>query len=340
MRPMRLVLAVIVLLAACGNDDSDNLPTLAYIETEGGVSRLASVRADGSDHKLLATEAISPLAGPKPTSDGSILFSGPATGGSAWPWRILRLADGTTNEYVTPDSVRSPLWSPTNGKVAWLLPLLTPQLGVVTRGTTVISARTPDDFVVGPVFSWSPDGTNLAVERVVRNGDDGDLYIFSTSGDITPLLVGDTFDYLPNWSAVTNRIAFQRFTFDAATRGIFTIAPDGTDLRPVVLGNYGGEVQWSPDGTTILTIQFDAAFNVVGLVRVNAASGQVTPLTSFDPLPLNEYRWSPNGAYILARGKVNDQRDGKEAIFTIDMAGNRQQATPDNVDATLPAWIP
>jgi Tol biopolymer transport system component len=96
--------------------------------------------------------------------------------------------------------------------------------------------------------SWSPDGKRV-VFRFWGGPEYGLRIINLEDGAVTNLTTG--FDNFPAWSPRGDLIAFTRF--DENNYNIYTIRPDGTDLRRLTTtpGNNAHEI-WSPDGKHIL----------------------------------------------------------------------------------------
>ena len=95
---------------------------------------------------------------------------------------------------------------------------------------------------------WSPDGAQIAFiegdQIAVMGVDGGHVNI------ITNMPNDGMGGFSPDWSPDGTTIAFE--VFDDHSWNIYTVHPDGTDLRPLADGP-GDEIQpvWSPDGSLI-----------------------------------------------------------------------------------------
>jgi Tol biopolymer transport system component len=107
-----------------------------------------------------------------------------------------------------------------------------------------------------PGLTWSPDGSQLAFasSRYIKPPVDLEpvkIYTVRSDGSqlrqITHGLIGDL---KPAWSQDGSRIAFVRGSSSASLGQLFTVAQDGTDLRPVsdalVVEAYGAGIAWNP----------------------------------------------------------------------------------------------
>ena len=95
----------------------------------------------------------------------------------------------------------------------------------------------------GSQISWAPDGTSIAF-----GSQEGDLFLVDAdSGAITPIPlpaeVGSHHADGPDWSPDGTRLVFSMFTDAQGETELYTIAPDGTDLRQITTG--GGSEHWA-----------------------------------------------------------------------------------------------
>jgi PASTA domain/WD40-like Beta Propeller Repeat len=223
--------------------------TIAFCSSRDGVDGIYLVPLAGGTPQLLTD-----LAGacyPAWSSDGTELaFS--ANGPGTRDAEIYTIGvDGSGLEQLTsgPDGDLEPQWSP-NGDVIAFYRLPEPPEDHAEADVYVVDPRTGDETRLtnapGPDLypSWSPDGSEIvfATQRFV---DDRETYpavlaIMDADGSnvrqLTPTIEAGV-DSQPSWSPDGSRIAFAR-TASASDEeaGIYTIAPDGSDLRLVAGG--------------------------------------------------------------------------------------------------------
>ena len=99
----------------------------------------------------------------------------------------------------------------------------------------------------GGQISWSPDSTSIAY-----GSQEGDLSLVDVeTGAITPVTlpadVGSHHADGPDWSPDGSRLVFSMFTNAQGDTDLYTIAPDGTDLRQITTG--GGSEHYARWGT-------------------------------------------------------------------------------------------
>jgi Tol biopolymer transport system component len=219
---------------------------------------------------------------------------------------------------------------------------------------------TPDD---AQYFSpaWSPDGSQLAVARVVRHGtsvEDG-IYVMNADGtglrrvlDVTTPGVMSTGQI--QWSPDGTRIAFVRSQAVHGGIGVqriqqlMVMEADGSNLRAVTQPEDGQvtSFSWSPDGARIVyTKQFLKPMDIYGqdlaqdLYVVPMDGGQPVALTndgrSMDPA------WSPDGTQIAFVSRRERMEGRRNTIYLMNADGTgRRVLTTEGTPDSEPTWSP
>jgi Tol biopolymer transport system component len=208
-------------------------------------------------------------------------------------------------------------WSPDGRRLAFV------RDGAVWMVTRPSAARM---VVRGPVYeySWSPDGTRIAyrgddfrlsvatiggaVRRLTADGrgpvwsPDGRLIAFLTSvahvndqgeTEYVAVVRADGSGRTRLQIALTTRVAWspdsRQLVFSASGGHLYTMRPDGTDLRVIVPRAAGGD--WSPDGRRIAYLDGSATW------VVDADGRRLHPIS-----PLGYASWSPDSRWVAVQG--------------------------------------
>jgi len=134
------------------------------------------------------------------------------------------------------------------------------------------------------------------------------------------------------------RIAFTRRLADAGEQ-VFTVAPDGSQLRQITLGAEQGETwapAWSPDGRRLCVVSRRDSYSRLYLLVADGASEQA--LLDDLPTDVDQPTWSPDGTRIAyCQGDGN----GPDRLMVLDLASGAQtQLTPPARLDGSPAWSP
>ncbi|WP_259080752.1 TolB protein [Salinibacter ruber] len=204
----------------------------------------------------------------------------------------------------------------------------------------------------------SPSTSGSADDRIAfqsdRDGEsdlsgDSEIYTISSedTSDVEQVTNTTVNSADPAWSPDGNRIAFRsRRAEGEFNTEIYTIRPDGSDLRQVTDYNEadgnGGEAgpAWSPDGSRIaFSSTRDGDDEIYTIDPDGSDLRQVTNNDVSDATPA----WSPDGNRIAFQRSRDggDDFSGDYEIYTIDPDGSDlRQVTDQSASDGSPAWSP
>ncbi len=197
--------------------------------------------------------------------------------------------------------------------------------------------------------AWSPDGTQLVYACRGRPTEGWDIALISADGSGMRMLTttGSTYlnpnpgaapgyyagsDYQPAWSPDGSRIAFVRMLAvdrNTSTIGLYTIAPDGSQLRKLV-DLSAGFPDWSPDGRKLVFSSNPG--DGTHVYEVNSDGGGLAQITS-GPSQDRDPVWSPDGR------KIAFDRGGDIPVMNPDGSG-QQNITNSTAIESSPNWQP
>jgi dipeptidyl aminopeptidase/acylaminoacyl peptidase len=117
---------------------------------------------------------------------------------------------------------------------------------------------------------------------------------------------------------------------------IFSVNPDGSDLRQLTTGPFDRAPRWSPDGSHIAFTRFVSGHS--GLYVMNAEGGGLHLVTDeldyqFGPT------WSPDGTEIAFTGQAGDEDWSEVYVVRTDGTDLRDLTNDASIDDG-PAWAP
>jgi len=309
----------------------------AFVVAIAGIG-LAAVTFGGSRPRV--------VSGTAETANGPIYFRvGGADGGS----RIESIeADGTGRHVVFPED--SPVhydrlsFSPDGTRIAFAN-FLEGEYGIETADPDGSDIVRLTDGVNDSWASWSPDGTKIlfsstrydpSIEQCLpgfphEHGCPTDIYVMDAEGSNVVRLTDDpASEYQPVWSPDGRRIAFARSLGDPQLSHpvIFTMAPDGTEVRQISSADGGSDFwpSWSPDGTQIVFAAIRRENWGIWVVDADG-SNENQIFGGVGTGYVNNPVWSPDGSLIAFVGNPSiDDYSPEDALYV--MRPNGTDVTP------------
>jgi dipeptidyl aminopeptidase/acylaminoacyl peptidase len=184
-----------------------------------------------------------------------------------------------------------------------------------------VAARKAEPLTAGPgndtLPAWSPDGLRIAFVSDrgpnIDRDPDSDVYVIEAKAGAAPVQLTDFAGPdggRPAWSPDGQWIAFYRGDeprFSAYDLSRLAVVPAGGGPTKVLTGALdravSGPILWSPDGTSLVTVEEDDRAEYP--VRVPAAGGPAEALIS-GPRTVSNLSLGPDGAMTLLAGSATE----------------------------------
>jgi TolB protein len=230
-----------------------------------------------------------------------------------------------------------------------------PARGTLAVAAAIVAAltvvvQTADSMERRPASGNKAEQGRIAFERTVfltseSGSDRTDVWVMNADGSRQRNLTGGDQTFLdgrPDWSPNGQRIAFTSFRGPGPAIGIYTMKPDGSDVRRLTRSRLDSwNPSWSPDGRLIA---FDSQYQAdpqSGIYVMNADGSGTRRLTQKGVVAA-EPDWSPDGRKILFRRDPRGRAeiDASEIyVMNADGSGTRR-LTRNHVDDLEPRWSP
>jgi Tol biopolymer transport system component len=183
-----------------------------------------------------------------PAGDQLAFWRTPAPFGTGSLW--VMAGDGSGKRALTSDiDARDPSWNADGTRLVYDL-----------ASNDLYTLRVSDGqdrqrLTSGPPFdfepAWSPNGRQIAFTRGSATGDPGDIFIVTLAGHVVFRVThAAAYDHQVGWAPAGHRLVFERDFGDRSS--VFTIKPDGTDLRRLTTGpHFDVGPVFSPDAQLI-----------------------------------------------------------------------------------------
>jgi hypothetical protein len=172
--------------------------------------------------------------------------------------------------------------------------------------------------------AWSADGTRLVFNHDGTDEDPTRTYVMNADGTGMTQVGEDFMD--PAWTP-DGRIVFT----GGGSAGISVANADGSGITSIPNTTFGGEPQWSPDGSKI-AFSRQATTGEYDVYTIRPDGTELTNLTGDIAEHASSPNWSPDGTRIAF------QRSSR--IWTMRADGTDRVQITTNINTSSPVWSP
>ena len=190
--------------------------------------------------------------------------------------------------------------------------------------------------------AWSPDGKYIAFTGTrdfdrATNTYKVDIYVIGVDGsDLRRLTGDDANEYYTSWAK--DRIAFSSEVRGSKVSDIFTVSPDGAEIRQITKGpGHNGTPSISRDGKRVVFASTRGG-EKYQLYTMNADGSKVTRLTNDQRIAYFNPQFSPDGKRIVY---YTEKGDGKDQICVMNSDCSNKTLLTANIGHNIyPGWSP
>jgi Tol biopolymer transport system component len=191
---------------------------------------------------------------------------------------------------------------------------------------TQVTHHPPPGYYIEPCFS--PDGGWIVFEADTNAPDNlqqGSIFKVRADGTgqvkLTDGPANGTDDRQPNWSPTGKSILFQRRLPGSENWDIYTMNPDGTNLKQVTTTDSSDtDASFSPDGKWIVYSTDYGGLEMPNIFIIPAAGGSPIRITKNEDNEDGAPSWSPDGKWIAFESHPGADEDTSARIWRIPVS--------------------
>lgn len=187
-----------------------------------------------------------------------------------------------------------------------------------------VTHHTNKVYFIEPSFSPSGDWIVFEVDNNVPDSQQlGSIWKVRTDGSVltrlTNSLHDNSDDRQPNWAPGGDEILFQRRIPPGDDWDIYTITPDGSNLKNINPNPESADTDasWSPNGKCIVYSTDNGELPVPNIFVIPMNGGKSIRITSSDTYEEGAPSWSPDGMWIAFESHQGQREATPAAIWLI-----------------------